>query len=257
MEQFRPTYTDAYDYEPSSTGSQLTTMQVPKEFAMVLKQCAEVETKKELEECKSKLTDAQNYIRKLEAASSKTMVTCYEQQERIEQLEKEKREREAIQGNNEEFFPIYDPRMFKGKNDKHPSPQWLKKLWDIIYYYSITACQYGDICIENGTSAIVIFKIIKECNRIPYKFTGSYDDFTVAWNANIASRNPDQSRRKSLTCQTGSIKTEYYKTWKDISIGKLEQSSQQDSKHPQIYSKAHIIITVILPDIISIPSIYE
>lgn len=207
----------------------------------------------QIEECKEKLKEAQKQIQDQQQAFTKQGVELYKIKEENEMLYHKIKEMED-KVSNPHFYPIYDTRMFADEKGQHPSCKWVSSFWNVCFEHCSNVSDTG-IYIENGTSIAIIFKLVRESNRILYRFTGTYDDFCCCWNANVATRMDNMERIKQLSCKGDSIKAEYNKPhWKGVSIGNLEKGNCTDKKHALIYSKAGALINKLLPDFSRIPT---
>lgn len=255
MSQSTPSYFDGFGSESSSIGSQQSTsggfIQIPTEM---FRGVADSTLFAENEQYKLKLTKAHEKIWELEHAFADQGIELYKIKKENETLYKKLQMQDNTSA-NPTFYPIYDPRMFTDSKGNHPSSQWVSRFWDVIFTHSQNTSEDGSYYIENSTSVMIVYKIVHESNRIAYKFTGSYDDYSMSWNANVATRCTDVTRIEELTCKGESIKAEYNKKhWKEQLVGNLERMPEKSDSHSLVYSKANTIVTRLLPDLQALPT---
>lgn len=229
--------------EPMDNGSKpmdsTGTVQIPFE---AIRAYANQSLVTQLKECQTKLKKAEEKIIDLKD-------TCADQSVELHKIKKELKEKESSV-TTIDFYPIYDTRMYTDARGNHPTAKWVRNLWDVLYAHSLNTLDNGSYYIENSTSVALVYKLVHESNRIAFQFTGSYDDFSYSWNANVAERITDKNHATMLTCAGASIKSEYNKKhWKEVLIGTLERNPNPGGKHSRMYGKANIIIKRIMPDI--------
>ena len=208
----------------------------------------------QVEEGKAMLKKAEEKIRDLKDTCADQSVELHKIKKENEEIYRKLKEQEES-GKNIDFYPIYDPRMYSDESGRQPSPKWIHNLWDTLYTHSTYTLDDGSYYIENTTSALVIYKIMRESNRIAYQFVGKYDDFCITWNANLASRHENQDRVVLLTCKGDTIKALYNnRIWKNVSIGAIERNINLKAAHKNTYRKANCIITHVMPDIKALAS---
>lgn len=229
-------------------------VEVPRELLLQLVKVGQPFMAEEMEECKKRLIKAQERIRDLEEIYADVGIELRNSLREKECLSKELREIKESANVPYDFCPLYDIRMFKNYLSVNPPPEYVRSLWNVFYIHSTNTTPDGNFYIDNTTSATIAYKIIHESTRIPYQFTGSYNDFCASWNANVASRHKDPERKKKLTCNEATIRAEYNKTWKSISIGDLEENRFHSNKHKCIFPKANEMITRVIPDLLKIPT---
>lgn len=252
MSQSLQTYNDERGNESKKIGSQpqtsAETVPVPVE---VIKAFANQSLQEKLDDYKKRLIDAQEKIRDLNDTCAGLSVDLYKIKNENELLYKQLME-QGNQLSSPDFCPLYDPRMFKDKKGNHPSPQWVRAFWEVLYRFAISTSEDGSYYIENSTSITIIFKLVHESTRISYQFIGTYDDFCTAWNFNIVSRI-DGDRASKLTCKASVICAEYNKHWKEVSIGTLERKYDTFGQHKIIYDKANKIISNVIVELMALP----
>lgn len=241
--------TYGYGNESISVGSKPVASGVDKESIFeTMKPLADRMSVELLEEYKAKLTSAQEKIRDLKDTCADQSVELYKIKKENEELYMKLKEKEET-GTTLDFYPIYDPRMYTDEHGNHPTARWVRNLWDTLYILSTNTLENGCYYIENATSAFVVYKILHESNRIAYKFTAKYDDFSTTWNANLASRHA-ADRVALLTCKGDSIKALYNnEIWKGVSIGSIELNRNLNATHEKSYRSANCIITHVMPAI--------
>lgn len=250
MSQATTANTYGYGNESMCVGSKPVASEMDMEsIAEAVKPFAEKMTVAYLEECKAKLKEAQEKIRQRNDVIADQSVELLRIKKENEELYKQLKEKEEA-GATPDFCPIYDVRMYTDDRGKHPTAKWVRNLWNALYTHSTNTLEDGAYYIENSTSVAVIYKIVHDSSRIAFQFTGSYEDFSYSWNANVAERITDKNHARSLTCAGASLKSEYNKKhWKDVSIGTLEREPDLDGEHGRMYGKANIIIRRVMPDI--------
>lgn len=200
--------------------------------------------KEKYEHLKRECEEKDKYISKLEKSLCKKTIECDEKNEEIERLRKQK-------GGASDFCGLYNPLAFTDKHGNMPTCIWIRNLWDIIYNLCFKKTPDDNYYIENQTSATIIYKILKESNRIEYQFNSSFKEFCFAWNTNIVARIKDPDRTSCITCKEGTVRKEYNEVWKSIALGKLDDGSFS-GEHARVYSKARNIIIAIMPQIMAI-----
>lgn len=247
------TVSNSYGYadESMGVGSKPVASGVDKESIFeTMKPLADRMSVELLEEYKAKLTTAQEKIRDLKDTCADQSVELYKIKKENEELYKQLKEKEES-GTLQDFYPIYDVRMYADRNGNHPTAKWVRNLWNMLYTHSINTLDDGAYYIENSTSVAVVYKLVHDSSRMPYKFTGTYEDFSYSWNANVVDRITDMKHARMLTCVGASLKSEYNKKhWKGVSIGKLESTTSFEGQHGRMYGKANVIIRLIMPDIL-------
>ena len=228
----------------------------PQAILKVIEMFADDGLQKELEICKQNLDKAQETIRKQQLTIVAQANDLYDVKRENVEMCKKLADLESRSAVPLDACPLYDIRMYKDKNGINPPPQWVRNLWNKIYVHTMNTTNDGCFYIDNGTAICVVCKILRDSQRITYNFTSSFNDFTACWNQNIADLFKGCERFNRLTCQTNTLKAEYYKPhWRNISIGSLERSDYTDKKHKTIYGNANTIITHLMPDLISIPTV--
>lgn len=250
MSQATASNTYGYGNESMGVGSKPMASGIDKESIFeTMKPLADRMSVELLEEYKAKLTTAQEKIRDLKDTCADQSVELYKIKKENEELYKQLKEKEEV-GATPDFCPIYDVRMYTDERGNHPSAKWVRNFWNTLYIHSVNTLDDGDYYIENSTSVAVIYKLVHDSNRIAFQFTGSYEDFSYSWNANVAERITDKNHATLLTCAGASLKSEYNKKhWKDVSIGTLERNPDLDGEHGRMYGKANAIIKRVMPDI--------
>lgn len=260
MAQAEHTTTNIYGKVPTEISTLSTDsggyISIPAEMASQLAPyfCStlETDTTKENEQVKKELKSTKEEFQQFLIKFAKQ---SFELDECREEIKARKEDAEKSKHALPSFYALIDPRMFTDSKGYSPSQKWVYSLWDTLYTHSMNTSKEGDYYIDNTTSVAIIYKLLHESNRLAYNFTGTYNDFSFAWNANVVGRITNTSHAQKLSCEGDTIKAEYNKShWKNMSIGNLEQSKEFEGKHAHIYAKAKTIITNLLPDLRTIPT---
>lgn len=256
MSQATTSNTYGYGSEAIEVGSKPVTSGMDKESIFeTMKPLADRLSVELLEEYKAKLKEAQEKLRQRDEVIGDLSVGLRMSNKKNEELYKRLKEKEEA-GTSPDFCPIYDVRMYTDKRGNHPSAKWVRDLWNVLYTHSTNTLEDGAYYIENTTSVAVVYKLVHDSTRIAFQFTGSYEDFSYSWNANVAERITDKNHATMLTCAGVSLKSEYNKKhWKGVSIGTLERNPDLNGEHGRIYGKANAIITRVMPDITTLVAV--